>query len=106
MPQPEAPVPNPDRAESWGHPAFARDYPRQPELDALVDAFARGDYRTVRSQAPLLAARADVSPEVQTAALELRRRIEPERHAVLLFVFAGALMVFLFSWWLTHDGGR
>ena len=45
--------------ESWGFPRFAADFPRHEELDALVVAFARGEYATVRERAPVLAKRAD-----------------------------------------------
>lgn len=89
--------------EDWGTPAFAKDFPRDPALDALVVAFARGDYRTVRDEAPRLAA-TTTDAEVKRAAELLRERIEPDPTSRLLFVLAAVLLGFLALWWVTHDG--
>jgi len=84
-------------------PAFAVDFPDHPELTALVEAFARGDYGTVRVEAPRLAASTD-DEAVKRAALLLRERIEPDPSAKLLFLFAAVLLAFLSAWWIGHDG--
>ena len=89
--------------KSWGFPSFAEDFPANDELERLVDAFARGDYLTVRNDAPKLAASTD-DPEVEKAAEILRERIEPDPTSKLLFVFAAVLLAFLSFWWVTHDG--
>lgn len=89
--------------QSWGFPAFARDFPREPRLDALVAAFARGDYAAVREGAPKLATESDDAAVKQAAAL-LRDRIEPDRAARIFFALAAALLVFLSVWWVLHDG--
>lgn len=91
-------------AESWGFPRFAKEFPRHPELDALVAAFAHGDYATVRERAPKLAASADAEDDVRRAARILRERIEPDPTSRLLFVIAALLLVFLGAWWVAHDG--
>ena len=88
---------------SWGRPAFAKAFPAHPALEELVDAFSRGDYRAIRERAPKLAAEAD-DPDVRRAAELLRKRIEPDPAARVLFLFAAALLVFLTLWWVTHDG--
>jgi hypothetical protein len=88
---------------SWGYPSFARELPRHPELDALVAAFARGDYRTVRDGAAKLAASA-TDDRVKQAARTLRERIEPDPTSKLLFLLAAGLLAFLTYWWVTHDG--
>lgn len=88
---------------SWGFPAFARSFPRDPELDALVAAFTRGDYAAVRAGAPKLASTTE-SEEVKRAATLLRQRIEPDRVSMLLLLVTAALLVFLTVWWITHDG--
>ena len=90
---------------SWGFPSFAKTFPRDPELDALVVAFTRGDYRSVRARAPELA-RTATDETVKRAALELRGRIEPDGSSKLLFLVAAALLVFLTAWWITHDGAE
>ncbi len=89
--------------EDWGMPAFAKDFPADPALTALVLAFARGDYRTVRDEAPRLAA-TTADPDVKRAAELLRTRIEPDPTARLLFILAALLLAFLAIWWVTHDG--
>jgi hypothetical protein len=91
-----------DTESSWGYPAFARDFPRTPELDALVASFARGDYRAVREGAPKLAAAA-TDERVKQAAELLRARIEPDPIARVLFAFAAALLVMLTAWWVLHQ---
>ena len=88
---------------SWGFPRFAKDFPRNPELDALVAAFARGDYATVREGAPKLAS-ATTDEAVRRAAETLRARIEPDPTSKALFLIAAALLVLLTAWWVTHDG--
>lgn len=90
---------------SWGFPAFAKGFPRHDELDALVVAFARGDFATVRARAPKLAASAD-DEAVKRAAAELRAAIHPDPAAKLLVAFAAALLVFLSVWWVAHDGAE
>ena len=73
-----------------------------PELDALVDAFADGDFKRVRSEAPKLAAES-ADEDVKRAALTLRARIDADPVAIWLLAFAGALLVFLSGWWIAHD---
>jgi hypothetical protein len=90
-------------AKDWGFPSFAKDFPENDELARLVEAFARGDYLTVRNDAPKLAASTD-DPEVKTAAETLRERIEPDPTSKLLFVFAAVLLAFFSIWWVMHDG--
>lgn len=89
--------------KDWGFPSFAKDFPENDELARLVEAFARGDYLTVRNEAPKLAA-STKDPDVKNAALTLRQRIEPDPTSRVLFVVAGLLLAFLTLWWVTHDG--
>lgn len=88
---------------SWGFPGFARDFPNDPELAALVTAFAAGDYATVRTGAPALAAKTE-DEHVKRAAELLRARIEPDPTARVFFALTAALLVFLMTWWAMHDG--
>lgn len=87
----------------WGKPAFAKDFPEDAELGALVDAFGRGDYRTVHDAAPKLAGSTS-DPAVKAAAELLLARTRPDPAAKLLFLLAAVLLVFLSGWWVTHDG--
>lgn len=83
---------------------FTRTFPKDAALDDLVAAFERGDYALVRSEAPALARRT-TDPEVRRAALELRRRIDPDKLSLLLIGFAFALLLVLafFYWTNKHS---
>ncbi len=87
----------------WGFPRFAKSFPRHAELDALVLAFTRGDYRAVRDRAPKLAATAE-DEAVRRAAEMLRDRLEADPMAKMLLVVTALLLAVLTAWWVTHDG--
>lgn len=87
---------------SWGFPRFAREFPRDPELDRLVVAFTNGDYRAVRDGAPKLA-ETSADDDVKKAALRLLEGTRPDPTSKLLFAVTAALLVFLTVWWLAHD---
>lgn len=104
-PEPEAnDAPEPGErggAAAVERPAFAIDFPRTPELDALVEAFERGNYAHVRAEAPKLAERAK-DPAVAAAARELRARLDPDPIAYLLLALPLALLVFFSAWFVWH----
>lgn len=81
-------------------PSFSEPFPRTPELDALVDAFARGDYARVRAEAPRLREAAD--PAVGEAAKALVERTEPDPLAVRLIWITAALLLALAGWWIVE----
>lgn len=89
-------------ARDFSRPAFAATYPRDPELDRLVEYFARGNHRAVRDGAEALATRTE-DPAVASAARELRERIEPDP---LWKILLGATLVLLvtLTWWAVHRG--
>lgn len=71
---------------------FLEKFPSDPELDRLVQAFEAGDYASVRLGAPQLADKTE-DPRVRDAALELRRRIEPDPLVrYMLFASIGLLL--------------
>jgi hypothetical protein len=76
---------------------FTRSFPDDPELARLVAAFEAGDYRTVRDQAPKLAEQTP-DPLVRKAALDLRRRIDPDPLQLYLLGLTLALLAFLTAW--------
>lgn len=78
-------------------PAFLLEFPRDPELEALMAAFEDGDFARVRREAPELARRTR-DDAVRRAALELRRRVDPDPLLVVLLVFALSLFAFLVAW--------
>jgi hypothetical protein len=81
--------------------AFARAFPRDPALDALVSAFDAGDYARVRREAPALAKATD-RDDVRAAARELARRLDPDPLAVYLLGGAAVLLAFLAAWYWSH----
>ena len=89
--------------DDWGYPRFAESFPADDDLEALILAFARGDYRAVRDGVPALK---DKPEDVAKAAKQLLAATEPDPTAKLLFAMTGVLLVFLFAWWVTHDGPR
>jgi hypothetical protein len=82
-------------------PRFASDFPRAPELDALVDAFARGDYARVRTEGSKLAESAQ-NEDVRLAARTLVACTAPDPLAVWLLVLAGVLLAVLSAYWTVH----
>lgn len=82
-------------------PLFARNFPTDPALAALLGAFERGDYAHVRREAPLLA-KSTSDEEVRAAARELRRRIDPDFVSVFLLGVAVVLLVALAAHYFAH----
>lgn len=81
--------------------SFTRGFPRAPELDALVEAFERGDYAHVRKEAPKLVA-ASTDKEIRRSAMTLIGRTKPDAVAVGLLVLAAIFVGVLSWWWIAH----
>jgi hypothetical protein len=77
-------------------PSFAREFPRTPELDALVDAFARGDYARVRDSAPGLDGHTDAA--VREAVRTLVQRTKPDPIVLTLLAIAAVTFAVLAAW--------
>jgi len=92
-------------AASPSRPPFAADFPRDPELDALVAAFERGDFARVRDGVPRIVA-SPADEGVKSAAKALLSRTRPDPLATLLLAISAVLLVLLSAWWITHDGKR
>lgn len=99
----DAPDPKPLRkrprlnAAGEERPAFLLTFPEDPELEALMAAFEQGNFAEVRARAPELA-KLTSDPEVRRAALELRRRIDPDPLLIVLLLFSLSLFSFLVLW--------
>jgi hypothetical protein len=78
-------------------PRFVLSFPSDPELEALVRAFESGNFALIREAAPKLAA-STTDPAIRDAALELRRRIDPDPTVVRLLLLAFALLLFVAVW--------
>jgi hypothetical protein len=75
-------------------PRFLLAFPQDPDLSRLAAAFEAGNYALVRAEAEALAERTE-SPAVRDAALELRRRIDPDPLAKYLLALTAGLLLFL-----------
>ena len=75
-------------------PRFLLAFPADPDLQRLSAAVEEGNYALVRAEAEAIAERT-VSPAVGDAALELRRRIEPDPLAKYLLALTAALLLSL-----------
>jgi len=73
-------------------PRFLLGFPQDPDLARLARAFEAGNYALVRADAEELAERTE-SPAVRAAALELRRRIDPDPLAKYLLALTAALLL-------------
>src|ERR1700730_14280554 len=83
-------------------PRFAEGFPEGvPELDALVKAFADGDYRRVRDEAPRLAEKTEAE-DVKRAAGALVSHTRPEPAIAWLIALTFALLVFLSAFWIVY----
>lgn len=89
------------RRRRAARPPFARDYPDDPALDALLKAFEEGNFAEVRRGAPALV-EGEVDERVQRAARDLRRRIDPAPTSVYLWAIGLCLLVFLYGYYLSH----
>jgi hypothetical protein len=89
------------RAMPGRRPSFAADFPASSELDALVDAFERGDYARVRRDATELE-KASTDEAVRAAARTLVERTKPDPLAVKMVLLTAGLLVLLAGWWIVH----
>jgi hypothetical protein len=84
-------------------PRFLLGFPKHPELEPLIQAFETGNYALVRRDAPALAERTD-DPAVRDAAIELRRRIDPDPLYKYLLGVSVVLLAFLTAYaYLGHS---
>jgi hypothetical protein len=79
-------------------PVFAKSFPKDPALAALVAAFQEGNYAKVRREAPGLA-KSDASEEVKVAVRELVRRTQADPLMIALLVVTGLLLTLLTAYW-------
>jgi len=102
-PKPKAPPDTavfPLNAAGRERPHFLLEFPGDPALQELVQAFERGDYAAVRTGAPKLMREA-TDPAVQMAAGELRRRIDPD--PLMKYLLWSAIALFLFVVFYTYQ---
>jgi len=84
-------------------PLFLLHFPKDPDLEPLIRAFENGNYALVRRDAPALARRTE-DPAVRDAALELRRRIDPDPMYKYLLGASLVLLAFLTAYaYLGHS---
>ena len=84
-------------------PLFLLGFPKDPELETLIQAFETGNYALVRRDARALAEKTD-DPAVRDAAIELRRRIDPDPIYKYLLAASLVLLAFLTAYaYLGHS---
>jgi hypothetical protein len=88
-------------AQGRERPRFLLEFPSDPELDRLARAFESGDFATVRSDAEALADKSE-DPLVRDAALELRRRIDPDPLIKYILLASVLLLGFLVLYVYSH----
>jgi hypothetical protein len=86
-------------------PAFAREFPRDPELDALVAAFEQGNFARVRRGAKAIAA-SSAEEGVKRAAKLLAARTTADPLAAVLLALTAVLLLALSAFWITHNGSN
>jgi hypothetical protein len=82
-------------------PSFARLFPDDARIDALLHAFARGDYAAVQRDGRSLAREAD-DEAVRKAAQVIVDRTRPDPLTRTLLVLAALLLAALSAWWIVH----
>lgn len=83
-------------------PRFLLSFPEDPALEPLIEAFEAGNYAFVRDHAGQVAEETQ-SEAVRLAALELRRRIEPDPLLKFLLLASMLLLLLLAGWaYMTH----
>jgi hypothetical protein len=78
-------------------PRFLLEFPHDPALEPLIEAFEAGNYARVRAEAPAVVKNSS-DPAVRRAAEELLARIEPDPLVKLLLGVAIGLFVFVVAW--------
>ncbi|MEZ4374281.1 MAG: hypothetical protein R3B07_25905 [Polyangiaceae bacterium] len=86
-------------------PRFLLNFPEDPQLEQLIAAFESGNYQQVRRLAPDLISNGK-SPEVRSAARELRRRIEPDPLLKYLLLATLLLLGALVWYAYAHHGAH
>lgn len=84
-------------AEGRYRPRFVLDFPSNADLDTLVDAFERGDFRSVNVGATALREK-NQDPAIRAACEELLLRIRPDPLVKALLGISVLLFVALVAW--------
>ena len=84
-------------ADGRYRPRFVLDFPSHPDLDALVAAFERGDFRAVNAGALLLREKSD-DPVIKAACDELLSRMRPDPLVMALLGISVLLFAALVAW--------
>lgn len=81
-------------------PPFARDYPKDPEIDALLALFEAGDYGGLRERARSVDSKDE---KVRAAVQDLIARTEPDPAMRWIFLGILALLLVVTAYWLTRS---
>lgn len=89
-------------AEGRYRPRFVLDFPSNPDLDALVAAFERGDFRSVNAGAASLREKTE-DPAIRAACEELLLRMRPDPLVKGLLGISVLLFAALVAWSYFRD---
>lgn len=83
-------------------PAFAKDFPADPRLDALVALFEKGNYQKARKDAEALLKATD-DKAIHAAVAEIQKRLQPDPLALYLLAISAALLAILAGWYWSQS---
>ena len=86
-------------------PRFLLSFPEDPQLEPLIVAFESGNYAYVREHAGKVAEQTS-DEAVRLAALELRRRIDPDPLMRYLLIASVVLLLCLTGWTYMNRGAH
>jgi len=84
-----------------GRPAFARELPEDPKIEAMLEAFTRGDYAGVRAEAKVIE-RSASDESIKRAARSLVERTRADPLAITLLALTALLLAFVGGFWKVH----
>ena len=84
-----------------GRPAFARELPEDPKIEAMLEAFTRGDYAGVRAEAKVIE-RSASDESIKRAARSLVERTRADPLAITLLALTALLLAFVGGFWMVH----
>jgi hypothetical protein len=95
-----------DPKPTFERPGFAKDYPDDADLLALLEAFEAGNYRAVRAGTERIAQDHDKPAPVKHAARDLRSRTQATRFQIGLLVLTAVFVLALSTYEIFNHGHR
>jgi hypothetical protein len=84
-----------------GRPSFAHEFPEDPKIEAMLEAFTRGDYAGVRAEAKAIEQSAS-DESIKRAARSLVERTRADPLAIALLALTALLLAVVGGFWMVH----